>query len=85
MKLGIFSFVTDEGMQSLHPPIHVGGNSRHAARRAARFAVGGRNEALLEAYAEAGVERVTFLLGTRPEAETLSRLDALVEVVGKYR
>ncbi|WIX78361.1 LLM class F420-dependent oxidoreductase [Amycolatopsis carbonis] len=102
-----------------HPPIYVGGNSRHAARRAARhggvwmpnsvvvpervgklmalrdefapgtpvsvFAVGSKNEALLEAYAEAGVERITLLLGTRPEAETLSRLDALVEVVEKYR
>ncbi|QYN17161.1 LLM class F420-dependent oxidoreductase [Amycolatopsis sp. DSM 110486] len=105
--------------QKPHPPIYVGGNSRHAARRAARhggvwmpnsvvvpervgklmalrdefapgtpvsmFAVGSKNEALLEAYAEAGVERITFLLGTRPEAETLSRLDALVEVVEKYR
>ncbi|MEV4597357.1 LLM class F420-dependent oxidoreductase [Amycolatopsis sp. NPDC049253] len=102
-----------------HPPIYVGGNSRHAARRAARhggvwmpnsvvvpervgklmalrdefapgtpvsvFAVGSKNEALLEAYVEAGVERITLLLGTRPEAETLERLDALVEVVGKYR
>ncbi|MEV6898258.1 LLM class F420-dependent oxidoreductase [Amycolatopsis sp. NPDC051372] len=105
--------------QKPHPPIYVGGNSRHAARRAARhggvwmpnsvvvpervgklmalrdefapgtpvsmFAVGSKNEALLEAYAEAGVERITFLLGTRPEAETLSKLDALVEVVEKYR
>jgi probable F420-dependent oxidoreductase len=102
-----------------HPPIYVGGNSRHAARRAARhggvwmpnsvvvpervgklmalrdefapgtpvsvFAVGSKNEALLEAYVEAGVERITLLLGTRPEAETLERLDALVEVVEKYR
>lgn len=49
------------------------------------FAVGSKNEALLQAYAEAGVERITLLLGTRPEAETLSRLDALVEVVEKYR
>ncbi|MEW2504594.1 LLM class F420-dependent oxidoreductase [Amycolatopsis sp. CA-161197] len=105
--------------QKPHPPIYVGGNSRHAARRAARhggvwmpnsvvvpervgklmalrdefapgtpvsmFAVGSKNEALLEAYAEAGVERITLLLGTRPEAETLERLDALVEVVEKYR
>ncbi|WP_326569782.1 LLM class F420-dependent oxidoreductase [Amycolatopsis rhabdoformis] len=105
--------------RSPHPPIYIGGNSRHAAKRAGRhggvwmpnsvvvpekvgklmalrdefapgtpvsmFAVGSKNEALLEAYAEAGVERVTFLLGTRPEAETLSRLDALVGVVEKYR
>ncbi|QRP44008.1 LLM class F420-dependent oxidoreductase [Amycolatopsis sp. FDAARGOS 1241] len=49
------------------------------------FAVGTKNEALLEAYVEAGVERITILLGTRPEAETLSRLDALVKVVEKYR
>jgi hypothetical protein len=47
--------------------------------------VGSKNEALLEAYVEAGVERITLLLGTRPEAETLERLDALVEVVEKYR
>ncbi|MFI5612232.1 LLM class F420-dependent oxidoreductase [Amycolatopsis sp. NPDC051903] len=49
------------------------------------FAVGTKNEALLEAYVAAGVERITILLGTRPEAETLSRLDALVKVVEKYR
>ncbi|MEU9820305.1 LLM class F420-dependent oxidoreductase [Pseudonocardia alni] len=32
-------------------------------------------------YAEAGVERVTFMLPTRPEAETLTTLDELAEVV----
>lgn len=37
--------------------------------------------AAVEGYAEAGVERVTFLLPTRPESETLSTLDELADVM----
>ncbi|WP_028922411.1 LLM class F420-dependent oxidoreductase [Pseudonocardia acaciae] len=33
-------------------------------------------------YAEAGVERVTFLLRTRPESETLAELDELARLAG---
>ena len=36
-------------------------------------------------YAEAGVERVTFLLPTRPEAESLTKLDELAQVAEKAR
>jgi probable F420-dependent oxidoreductase len=49
------------------------------------FAVGSKNPALLDAYAEAGVERITLLLGTHPEAETLDRLDNLAKIVEEYR
>jgi probable F420-dependent oxidoreductase len=40
----------------------------------------GRDRAELDGYAEAGVEEVTFLLPTRPEAETLADLDELAEI-----
>lgn len=39
--------------------------------------------AAVAGYAEAGVERVTFLLPTRPESETLTRLDELAAVMEK--
>ncbi|UQS26215.1 LLM class F420-dependent oxidoreductase [Amycolatopsis thermalba] len=45
----------------------------------------GRSEEALAGYAEAGVERVTFLLGTRPEPETLTKLDELAALVEGYR
>jgi probable F420-dependent oxidoreductase len=38
---------------------------------------------LIEGYAEVGAERVTFLLPTLPEAETLIRLDELAKVAGR--
>jgi len=41
--------------------------------------------ALLAAYAEAGVERVTFALPPKPESETLHRLDELAAVAAPYR
>ncbi|HVV10156.1 LLM class F420-dependent oxidoreductase [Amycolatopsis sp.] len=40
----------------------------------------GRDRARLEQYAEAGVDRVTFMLPTRPESETLTALDELTEL-----
>ncbi|GAB3584461.1 LLM class F420-dependent oxidoreductase [Amycolatopsis endophytica] len=45
----------------------------------------GRDEEALAGYAEAGVERVTFLLDTRPEAETLTKLDELAALADGYR
>jgi probable F420-dependent oxidoreductase len=46
------------------------------------FTVFGANADLrqIEGYAEAGVERVTFMLPTQPEAESLNRLDELAKV-----
>lgn len=41
--------------------------------------------AAIAGYAEAGVERVTFLLPTRPESETLTKLDELAQVAEKAR
>ncbi|WP_028937125.1 LLM class F420-dependent oxidoreductase [Pseudonocardia spinosispora] len=40
----------------------------------------GRDQAALDGFAEAGVERVTLLLPTRPESETLTELDELVKL-----
>jgi len=45
----------------------------------------GRGEEELAGYAEAGVERVTFMLGTRPESETLTKLDELAALAEDYR
>jgi probable F420-dependent oxidoreductase len=42
----------------------------------------GRDRDVLAGYAQAGVDEVTFLLPTRPEAETLRDLDALAELAG---
>lgn len=41
--------------------------------------------AVITGYAEAGVERVTFMLPTRPESETLTKLDELAQVAEKAR
>ncbi|WP_370942879.1 LLM class F420-dependent oxidoreductase [Amycolatopsis sp. cg5] len=49
------------------------------------FGVGTKNLDVLEGYVEAGVERITLLLGTKPEAETLTRLDELAKLVERYR
>ncbi|MDT8914189.1 LLM class F420-dependent oxidoreductase [Amycolatopsis sp. PS_44_ISF1] len=49
------------------------------------YTVGSKNRALLDAYAEAGVESITFLVGAHPEAPTLSRLDHLAKIVEEYR
>jgi len=43
----------------------------------------GRDRERLEGWAEGGADRVTFLLPTRPEAETLSWLDETAELVAK--
>jgi probable F420-dependent oxidoreductase len=40
---------------------------------------------LLEGYAQARVERVTFMLPTEPEAETLRKLDEFAAVADRYR
>jgi probable F420-dependent oxidoreductase len=48
------------------------------------MAVGAPNPAILDAYAEAGVERVTLTLDTIPEAESLRELDTLATFVDKY-
>lgn len=45
----------------------------------------GKKPALLAGYAEAGVERVTMFLPTRPEAETLAYLDELAKATEDYR
>ncbi|MFI9508470.1 LLM class F420-dependent oxidoreductase [Nocardia sp. NPDC052566] len=49
----------------------------------AAFAV--PDPALLDGYAEAGVQRVLLQLPTAPEAEALRTLDELVKVVDRYR
>lgn len=41
------------------------------------------DEAVIAGYAEAEVEEVTFLLPTRPEAETLAKLDDFAALVSK--
>lgn len=41
--------------------------------------------ATLDGYAEAGVDRVTFLLPTAPEAETLTTLDELAKLADAHR
>ncbi|MEU3270750.1 LLM class F420-dependent oxidoreductase [Saccharomonospora sp. NPDC006951] len=45
----------------------------------------GRDEKRIEGWAEAGVDRVTFLLGTKPESATLAKLDELAAIAAKYR
>lgn len=44
-----------------------------------------RDVAALNGYAEAGLDRVTFLLGTKPEAEALSELDGFAELAQKIK
>ncbi|GAA3243534.1 LLM class F420-dependent oxidoreductase [Streptomyces thermocoprophilus] len=44
-----------------------------------------RDRASLDRYAELGVERVLLHLPTRPEAETLHRLDEYAKLVAAYR
>lgn len=46
--------------------------------------VGTKNLTILEGYVEAGVERITLLLGTKPESETLTTLDELAKLAGRY-
>jgi probable F420-dependent oxidoreductase len=45
----------------------------------------GRDENLIEAWADAGVERVTFMLGTHPEEQTLRKLDELAAIAQRHR
>jgi probable F420-dependent oxidoreductase len=45
----------------------------------------GRRRDVLEGYREAEVERVTFRLDTGSEAETLSKLDRLAQLVEEYQ
>jgi probable F420-dependent oxidoreductase len=45
----------------------------------------GRDQAALDGFAEGGVERVTLLLRTQPESETLAELDELAELANKNR
>ena len=40
----------------------------------------GKDPAKLDGFAEAGVDRVTLLLETMPEAETLAELDVLARL-----
>ncbi|WP_040835075.1 TIGR03619 family F420-dependent LLM class oxidoreductase [Nocardia brevicatena] len=44
-----------------------------------------RNPAVLDAYAEAGVERVTLHLQTQPESESLHALDDFAKLAERYR
>ena len=46
---------------------------------------GARGPESVEGFAGAGVERVTFMLPTTPEAESLAALDRLAEAVRSYR
>lgn len=44
-----------------------------------------RKPEIVEAYAAAGVERVSFMLGTKPESETLQDLDKLAALMESFR
>ena len=46
---------------------------------------GARGPESVEGFAGAGVQRVTFMLPTTPEAETLAALDRLAEAIRSYR
>jgi probable F420-dependent oxidoreductase len=60
-----------------------------AQRRGAQLPVSifgaGRDEDKITAWADAGVERVTFMLGTHPEEETLRKLDELAAIAQRHR
>ncbi|WP_216205917.1 LLM class F420-dependent oxidoreductase [Amycolatopsis aidingensis] len=43
------------------------------------------NRAVIDGYAEAGVQRATFVLRPQPEGEVLRQLDGLAEIVAAYR
>ena len=70
-------------------------SARHLTRLVSETPVGrdvpftifgaGRDQAALDGFAEGGVERVTLLLRTRPESETLAELDELAELANKNR
>ncbi|PRX51186.1 putative F420-dependent oxidoreductase [Prauserella shujinwangii] len=45
----------------------------------------GRDEERIARWGDAGVDRVTFLLPTRPESETLRRLDELAAIAERHR
>ncbi len=106
-------------VQTPHPPIYIGGESKGALTRLVEYGNAwlprahtppeelvrvrqwlaeqgrtdipftifgaGTDKGLLDGYREAGVERVTFLLKTMPEAETLSKLDELAKVADEFR
>jgi probable F420-dependent oxidoreductase len=99
-----------------HPPIYVGGETRPALDRLARYGDGwlprphtppkeiirvrewladqgrtdvpvtvfalGQDPAAVAGYAQAGVERVTFLLRDLPESQALAELDELARLTG---
>lgn len=44
----------------------------------------GKDPSALDGFVEAGVERVTFMLGTKPEADTLRNLDQLAEIAADH-
>jgi len=46
---------------------------------------GARGPESVEGFADAGAERVTFMLPTTPEAEPLAALDHLAEAIRSYR
>jgi alkanesulfonate monooxygenase SsuD/methylene tetrahydromethanopterin reductase-like flavin-dependent oxidoreductase (luciferase family) len=107
-------FAWPKPVQKPHLPIYVGGESKAALDRLAKYGDAwlprgqtraaelnrvrqwladqgrtdvpftifgaGPSRTALDGYAEGGVERVTFLLRTQPEAETLAELDALAKV-----
>jgi len=59
--------------------------SEHTTERPAVRANGlGRDPEILAGYAAAGVERVTLALPTKPEDETLRRLDELAELKRRF-
>jgi probable F420-dependent oxidoreductase len=107
-------FAWPKPVQKPHLPIYVGGESKAALDRLAKYGDAwlprgqtraaelnrvrqwladqgrtdvpftifgaGPSRTALDGYAEGGVERVTFLLRTQPEAETLAELDTLAKV-----
>jgi len=85
MKFGIATFVTDEGIRAYTRPERIREVRQWLAdngRGHVPFTVfGARGPEAAGRFAEAGVERVTFMLPTMPEAETLAALDRLAEGV----
>ncbi|HEY4003706.1 MAG TPA: LLM class F420-dependent oxidoreductase [Pseudonocardia sp.] len=112
-------FAWPKPVQSPHLPIYVGGESKAALDRLARygdawlpraqttsdqlnevrrwladqgrtdvpFTIFGasRDQEALDGFAEGGVQRVTFYLGTKPESETLRDLDELAALADSRR
>jgi probable F420-dependent oxidoreductase len=112
-------FAWPKPVQKPHPPIYIGGESKAALERLAKFGDAwlprggtppaemrrvrewlvekgrpdvpftvfgaGDDRKELTSYQEAGVDRVAFLLETKPETQTLADLDELAKLAEDFR